>query len=313
MEIIPVFFSFDNGYVPQAAVTFESLLTNRKNKFFYELKVLYTEISENNQLVLKELVDKHPNTSLDFILLEKSLLNLSFDNTNFSTGHLGTVFTIDTLFRCVPDLIPELNKYEKIIYSDVDIVIVDDISELNKITFTNEYLAGVKIPSFLEHEIKHLPEKFKGKYFAGGLWVMNLKKMREDKIGEKAIALMKNPPFKLLWNDQDVMNLVCDTNVLYLPYKYISIPDWLPMLKKIKFKDKYYPNKELYDCMYSPKIVHYAGKKPWKDVSVLKADLWFDWLDKTPFSNLFDDKKNELKEKSKVNVFNKLLKKLRKL
>lgn len=284
---IPIFFTFDNGYVPQASVTFISLLETRKSDVFYELKVLFTDITKKNQLLLQTVIEQYENVTLDFITVPSEIVDFEFNNEKFSTSHLGTSFTKDTLYRCIPDLIPEFSSYDTIIYSDVDIVVVDDISDLIHIKFQEQYLAGVKIPYFLRREITHLQSKFAGKYFAGGLWVMNLKQMRKDKIGQKALELIKNPPFKLRWNDQDVMNLVCDTNVLYIPYTYISIPNWLPRLKKRKFKDKYYKNKELYEAMYNPKIVHYAGKKPWNDTSTLKSKLWFSWVEKTPFSNQF--------------------------
>ena len=311
MDIIPIFFSFDEGYVPQAAVTFKSLLTNRTSKCIYKLYVLYTNIKRNSIEMLKKTVYQHPNATLDFIFLDDSIIDIEFNKTNFSTDHLGTVFTKDTLFRCIPDLLPEFNRYDKIIYSDVDIVVVDDISDLYSIKFEKEYIAGVKIPHFLEHEISHLDNKFQGTYIAGGLWVMNLKKMREDEIGKKALEIMKKPPFRLIWNDQDVMNIVCDTNVLFLSYRYISIPDWLPILKNKKFRDKYYSSRELKDCMYRPKIVHYAGKKPWKDITVRKAKLWFDWLDKTDFSYLFMDQKKLLESHKKVSRFIRLLRKIK--
>lgn len=286
MQKIPIFFSFDNNYVPQAAVTFESLLANAQQDIFYELYVLHTSVSAESQQKLYEQVSKHANAKLTYIDVTRHT-GFSFSQEDFSTNHAGTTFTVETLYRCIPTLIPEFDQYDKIIYSDVDVVIVDNISEVFDIDLKEHYLASFKIPHFLSNQIEHLDAKFQGKYFGGGLWVMNLQQMRKDNLGEKIISIIKNPPCKLIWNDQDVMNLACDLNITYFSYRYVSIPTWLPLLEKRNFFDENYPNSELYDAMYRPKIVHYAGAKPWNDNTILKADLWYYWVSKTVFAEQF--------------------------
>jgi len=67
------------------------------------------------------------------------------------------------------------------------------------------------------------------------------------------------------------------------------------ILKKLNFCDKYYPNNELYDAAYNPKIIHYAGIKPWKQ-NCAGSELWFYWLSKTPFAKY----KEELTPKCKI-------------
>lgn len=293
MKEIAIFFTFDNGYVPQAGVTFQSLLENRKQDVFYHLFVVHSVITNENREKLLNLVGRHEQAELQFIELSCHLAKIKFDDNDFATQHAGAVFTKETLYRCIPDLIPEFEKYDKIIYSDVDIIVVQDISELWDIDLENYYLAGVKVPQFLYKERTHLPPKFEDKYFAGGLWIMNLKKMRKDSIGEKTMKIIKNPPVRLRWNDQDVMNLACDTNVKFISYKYISIPDWLPLLQNKNFTDAYYPNNELKETMYHPAIIHYAGRKPWRNPNTLKADLWYYWLEKSGFEDIYSQKFDE--------------------
>jgi len=67
MRTFPVFFSFDEGYVTPAAVTFESLLSNARPEVAYELFVLHENISSASQARLRSLVDRHGNGSLTFI------------------------------------------------------------------------------------------------------------------------------------------------------------------------------------------------------------------------------------------------------
>ena len=288
MKKIPIFFSFDDNYASQAAVTFESLLTNAKKNIFYKLYVLHTKISTQTEEKLQTLVKKHLNVTLTFINVE-GLFDIEFNDENFSTGHAGAKFTVETLYRCLPTFVKEFDKYDIIIYSDVDIVVVDDISDLYDIDLENKYIAGVKAPKFLDHQFRHVDKKFLGKYVGGGLWVMNLKKMRKDNLGEKILDLIKEPPYRLIWNDQDVINLACDLKVTYFSYQYVSIPCWYDILKRAGYYDEYYPNKEFYDAVFNPKIVHYAAAKPWVDYNCHSSQLWFKWLKKTDYYSDFKD------------------------
>lgn len=289
MKLIPIFFSFDNNYVPQAAVTFESLLTNAHPDVFYELFVVHSGLSSLNIKELEEQVEKHNNAKLQFININGKF-NIDFSDDFFCTGHSDSIFTIETIYRCLPMFLPEFNKYEKIIYSDVDIIVVDDISNLFDTDLSNDYIAGIHLPNFLIQQVNHLPPNIQDTYIAGGLWVMNLKKMREDNIGDKIKNIIMKPPYRLIWNDQDIINLACSPHISYISYRYCSIPGWNKLLKDMNYEDNRYPNKELYDAMYRPKIIHYAASKPWaKDYRPPLSDLWYYWLSKTNFSSKFDE------------------------
>jgi lipopolysaccharide biosynthesis glycosyltransferase len=304
MNILPVFFSFDNNYVIPAAVTFKSLLVNSKDGNFYELHVIHEDITPENRARLTTLVESHRNACLSFIDAAKALsgLEIVFTDEKFSTGDGKILFTKETLFRCLPTMIPDFDRYDKILYSDVDICVVDDISDLFSLDLSEYYLAGCKCPKFLEYQTEHLPERFAGKYFAGGLWLMNLKKMRQDNLGDRILDIIKNPPFRLIWNDQDIMNLACDLKVKYFSWRYISIPIWNRTLEKLDYDDEYYPDGELYDAMYRPKIVHYAYAKPWKE-RCAGVELWYFWLNKTNFHETFQRPEEEQAYSRRIKVY----------
>ena len=211
-ERIPVFFTFDNNYVPQCGVTFESLLYNAHKSVFYELYILSDFISEENQNKLHQIVNKYNNATLEIIILNEN--KISFHN-NFSRQISDTVLTKEALYRCVPTMVEAFDKYDKIIYSDVDIVVMKDISQLYDIDLEDKYLASFKTPAFLSHETEHLDKKIRDQYFGGGLWIMNLKKMREDNLEEKILSITNNQELKLIWNEQDIMNIACDGHDMY--------------------------------------------------------------------------------------------------
>ena len=55
-QTIPIFFAVDNGYIPFLAVALQSLTEHASEKYYYLIKVLYTDISEENQEKIKKQV-----------------------------------------------------------------------------------------------------------------------------------------------------------------------------------------------------------------------------------------------------------------
>ena len=49
LEVIPIFFAVDDGYVPFLAVALQSLIENSSKNYYYSIKILYTNINEENK------------------------------------------------------------------------------------------------------------------------------------------------------------------------------------------------------------------------------------------------------------------------
>ena len=48
-KVIPVFFAVDDGYIPFLAVALQSLIENSSKEYYYAIKILYTNISDENK------------------------------------------------------------------------------------------------------------------------------------------------------------------------------------------------------------------------------------------------------------------------
>jgi lipopolysaccharide biosynthesis glycosyltransferase len=296
MRKLPIFFSFDDGYVVPAAVTFESLLTNARTGVFYELFVLHAGLSPANQERLAALVARHGNATLVFLDVGATLqaAGIVFDDRSFCLGEGKAQFTKETLLRCLPTLVPQFDGYDRILYSDVDVCVVDDISEIFEINLGTNYIGGCRMPKRYSGQILHLPGKIQSSYFAGGIWLMNLRQMRADGLTKDIVEIMRNPPVRLLWNDQDVMNLACRDKVTYISYRYCSIPHWKAEFKKTGLHDEHFPSGELSEALFRAKIVHYAATKPWNGPCE-QDDLWHYWHSRTgfaPVASKFDKAEN---------------------
>lgn len=277
MNRIPIFFTFDNDYVRPAAVAFWSLLDRTKEGVFWEMWVLHHDISDDGKKLLEGIVARSGKGELKFIDTGDFLKD-EWSNGSWEGHQTRTQFSSDTVVRCFGARF--FPQYDKIIYSDVDVVFADDISDLWDVSLEDAYLAGVRgfLLKYDEHELSHLkPEHYqllKDSYLAGGIWVVNLKKIREEDLEAKMLEIIKDDTIVKRWNDQDVMNIACAGKVKFLPLNYIGYPYLWEYLAKPDFTSHYTRN-ELHDSVLHPKIIHYAGRKPWNSAGVGYDENWW--------------------------------------
>lgn len=112
-----------------------------------------------------------------------------------------------TLLRLLADLVPEIP--EKILYLDIDMMAAKDISELYNMDITEYEYAAVKE--------KYGSWFIKPDYINAGMLLLNMNKIKETKLLEKARNLIKTK--KLLFADQDAIFL-STTKKLLLPRIY---------------------------------------------------------------------------------------------
>ena len=112
-----------------------------------------------------------------------------------------------TLLRLLADLVPEIP--EKILYLDIDMMAGDDISKLYNIDITDYEYAAVKE--------KYGSKIIKADYINAGMLLLNMKKIKETKLLEKARFLIKTK--KMLFADQDAI-YKATTKKLLLPRIY---------------------------------------------------------------------------------------------
>jgi len=62
---IPVFFAVDNGYIPFLGVALKSLIDNTSEKNRYAIKILYTNVTEENKERIKK-YEKEKSTLRNF-------------------------------------------------------------------------------------------------------------------------------------------------------------------------------------------------------------------------------------------------------
>ena len=112
-------------------------------------------------------------------------------------------------------------------------------------------------------------------YFNAGVLLVNLKKLRKDKIEKKCMKLLEENPM-IPFFDQGILNTICKGKILSLPIKYNFMPFHT---KGRKNGDQYmfhYRNRffEYEDAFKKPAILH-LQYKPLNNPQYLFADKWF--------------------------------------
>ncbi len=276
MNIVPVVFAFDNNLILPACVCISSLMMNAKEDTFYDIFILHSANIALKKEELDKLSQYYQNCRIQY---------RQVDNTFDSAFEIRGI-TTSTYYRLlIPDLIPE---YDKIIYSDVDVIFRSDLSNIYfSVDLHDSYVAGVNalipfIPDMRAYYQKMRKVEMKGIIYAGNI-ILNSKKIREDNIIEQFKELAKK---NFRFQDLDVLNIVCQNRVTYLKPEFCVTTYFSEFsIRNRTILRQYWTDNDIALALQNG-IVHYNGQKPWKGFCV-NFDIWWEYYRKSPF---FDEK-----------------------
>jgi len=259
---IPVFFAVDNGYIPFLSVALRSLIDNTSKENIYAIKLLYTNVTEENKIKIKKYETE--NISIEFVDLNKQLEEIK------EKLYTRNYFSNTTYYRLfIPELYPE---YDKAVYIDSDTVCLSDIAELYNTDMGDNLIAGIPdgviqaIDIFKDYVERVVGVADYNNYFNAGVIVMNLKELRDYKFEEKFIYMLEKIKFEVA-QDQDYLNRLCKGRVKILDYSW----NRMPVMGKTEGKIN---------------LIHYnLGAKPWYFDNVVYQEYFWEYAKKTEFYN----------------------------
>lgn len=282
---IPIVFSSDNNYVPYLSVAIESLIINGNSKNNYDIIILNTDISSRNQELLT--TQTRSNVAIRFFNVSEIIKNykqLFFIWNRFSEAAYYRLFA-DQIFR----------NYNKILYIDIDTIILRDIAELfstplennliaatrnsssYKITYQNGIWNGKHFRDYLM-TVLNLPNPYD--YFQSGVMVMNVELMRKENLTEKNLEALKKIKDPILV-DQCILNFTCCGRVKYLDLKWNF--EWVNNLDLNTFIYQNFLDEALHAAK-DPYIIHYNGKqKVWAFPEKSLAQFWWKYAHLSPY------------------------------
>lgn len=225
--MIHVCFGIDDRYLDKPIVVMRSIIANTKEDVQFHVlgsKVLSKEFNIINH--------GEPDTSILYGTKPNPHLSLAACNRLF-----------------IPTTLTDIDK---VVYLDVDVVVLGDIAELFK--YKVDYIAGVKDPMYIHNAKKN---GLTHSYINSGVMIMNLKALREMNFIQACVDIQdKGYNFSLL--DQDIINVVLNKKLQHLPKEWNVYGHDYPEMTE-----------DMFEARKHPKIIHFCGiRKPWN------SDVW---------------------------------------
>lgn len=276
----------DENYAMPTEVMVRSISCNaEKYGRIYNIHVCSWNLPDVNKERFIALSTERVNVEVHIIDMNRyeKRLNMVYQNSHVTPTAL-LKFEIPNIF----------SNLDKILYLDSDMIVNGDMIDLFKLDLKDYFLAAsyefwkfqLKVYEYQKNTV--VPDF----YFNSGVMLMNIKKMRDEKIVDKLweCKLKKfnqsgNGKFALM--DQDVFNDVCLGKVLSIPIRFNCNTRFTHDVDiqniNLVFKTSYRTLEELKNDAV---ILHFVGKedKPWKFKNVHCQDTWDYYYEKTGYN-----------------------------
>ena len=269
MRTVPILFTFDQSLLMPAGVCLTSLLESADADTFYDIFILH-------------------GPGCDFSALD--MLKERFRNFRLTVREISGEFVGAYEVRGIPEtayyrlLSPELiPQYDKLLYSDVDVIIREDLSKYYDLDLGDNYFAAVdncsRLRPAVQDYISTLGIDWRDNYYYSGNLVINSALIRRDHMIEKFRELGKNAYDQ---QDMDIINIACNKRFLPLgPVFCLSVQLYALIVNRRPEMDAIYGHESLDDAL-DHGIVHYNGMKPWKGACP-NMDIWWSFYRRSQF------------------------------
>ena len=288
-EIEPIFshnyttigMSCSNEYAPYLSVCLKSLVEHTSKNHNYDILIFEKSIKEKEKEILKKHIST-PNISLRFVTISNQFENIKIPKCHYKE---------ECSYRVLAPTL--LQNYNKIIWTDCDLIFLDDIAKLDKVNCLTSIAAcrdlimnahlGLKWvdwKNYLQNElnITHCYD-----YYNTGVILINIPQYISQDLHIKTMDLLKSKELRTL--EQDALNSILQNNITYLDETW-NVPTLQQQMKDWKFLEAMDErSRSLYkEIRKKPKIIHYAAfRKPWFYPDEDMADIWWQYARKTPF------------------------------
>ena len=286
---VPILFTFDDKLIMPACVCITSLLENALPETFHDIFIIHSDRFDFSSSPLTEIPRCYSNCRITFKPI----------SGEFVGGYEIRGIPETCYYRLIsPEIITE---YDKILYSDIDVIFRSDLSEYYNIDLGDNCFAGVDNGSAYRPDVQeYISKKLgidprNGYYYSGNL-IINLKTLREEKFCQQFRELGKNDYNQ---QDMDIMNIACNGRFLPLsPAFCLTIQLYHNIVNRREVVRQFFSDEEL-DKALAHGIIHYNGAKPWQTWTH-HFDFWWHYYRKSVvydekfYYDFYNDKSDEL-------------------
>ena len=291
MDSIKIFSVIDEKYVSYMGVLISNIKSLSSKEKLYEYIVVHKNMPDKEINTIEKMSSK--NFRVRTLNISKYLENIKLPLDKKGEGIFYRIFA--------PSI---FSQYDKILYLDIDLVVLEDIANLYEKNIDKYELAAVndifiinkntntfhkdKYCKHIEYYNEELSMFNLDKYFNSGIMLMNLKLMRQNHTEENIISMFDKYS-NLLYHDQDFLNKYYydkRDRVLFLDCSYNFLNEFIPYQNEL--------SQELYEQYIQAKqhikIRHYVSpKKPWNNWNCPNGIYWWKYGIRQPhlLLNLF--------------------------
>lgn len=256
--------ALNNDYSTFAAVTILSVIESSHKDDDLYFHILSGDISDENKNLLKGLGQGKRSVKYNFYNPTNQMDESMIVNSLWGREAWFRVF--------LPGLLD--SQIRRVLYLDCDVIVRCPLDELFEMDMDGHPIAAVEdIQSKNNETYSRLGYAPEYKYICSGVLLMNLDEWRKRRITGKIIEKALKNKEKVIFPDQDVINMACVDDKIVLSPEYGVLTRYF--LEPNFLED--YGKDTILDLLDHPKIIHYAGYQPWIYAKNKSAHSWIWW------------------------------------
>jgi lipopolysaccharide biosynthesis glycosyltransferase len=276
-NIIPIAMALNDNYIYPTIVSITSIIETSNKETKYNFYIIHPKEFKQSNLKKFNKMGKKYNQKCTINTINFEILSL-----NLTKARISRRIPIVAYYRIfLSSLLPFINK---IIWLDSDTLIFKDLKEMYNIDMNNFYYKGFLDDPRQLYNITNDNDH----YICSGVLLINLKKIRQDKIEKKYLSFINKNYTKLRKHDQTLINIIGYQNNGILPAKYgiFNIRNETLLLRqRIGSRKKKYSRKELITAYRNPTVLH-CVKKVWYNKNNYGSNIWWKFATKNFFREI---------------------------
>lgn len=288
-RLIPVVMATDDNYACFVGLAIESIRAFASAGNFYKIYVLFNKLSVYHIQKLESIKDK--NLCVKCVNVSRLIDEKGAELV--TRAH----FTKEMYYRLlIPEILP---FFDNVIYLDSDLLVNRDLGEMPISFLGDNYLAAVRNYVGRATRIR-LARDFDlraEEYFNTGVLIFNISAWLRDNLVQRCFDYLKKVDLgKLIYPDQDLLNVICRGKVFYMDETWNFYwnmlhgdPEYVKLCRTV--------SKRLVNN-YS--ILHYASdKKPWNQPELDLSSVFWQAVEPSAFKmeilrKTMEQQKNEV-------------------
>ena len=251
---VNISFAIINKFIHNIFIPLSSLLKNSDRDTIYQIYFLVEEnFDQKNSELLYNLEKIYFNCFIHII-------NIKDD---FKDAFRKQYFDEVTYFKLkLPNIEKDINR---IIYLDIDIVVLKDLTQLYTLNFENKFILGRLDKNTNELDKLNL---YITNYISCGVLLLDLYSLRKYKYEDKFMEYIKmnNNQKYLPSHDKTVINYICHDKIgilkpIFHMWPYKDINKYIEDNHKLRMP---YDISDIYKSFYEPFIIHFPGDYKFK-------------------------------------------------